>query len=430
MSLGCEVIESDEPDRYAGRVSTEATRPGGSKQTRTSELDATILRTGQHFLALRGLDETSAGLLADAVGTSIGPIYSRYDTMEDLAVELWRNELCSHLEQLLADLRSSSTSDLDARARLAEIMAHPDELSSALVEVLAVARRYSFLREVVADDLTRLLTSHITAMAPVPPAIALGHAHVALGALFLAPVGSKTTPEDMMTVLEFLAVSCHDRVAAAASPVKVSPTVFPLPNASSGDELLDAFTKAVLEVVAQVGYAKASANRIARRAGHGFSSVYSHYGTKDEFIETTVNLLVDQLIVLTPSGFVGTSREDFIATSVANTQGFASESNRLERHLRLEVVLAARHHEVLGSHMAAAYEGLNAFGREAFQKMFPSMADEQILAIRNMWQLIRSQGFGLSLIRSTTALAAEIEWTPAATALRNQIEQRILNELS
>jgi hypothetical protein len=80
--------------------------------------------------------------------------------------------------------------------------------------------------------------------------------------------------------------------------------------------------------------------------------------------------------------------------------------------------------------MNDAYEGMNTFGREAFQKLFPTMTDEQKLTIRSIWLLVRSQGFGLSLVRSTTPLAAEVEWTPATTAVRNVIEKRIFDQLS
>ena len=182
-------------------------------------------------------------------------------------------------------------------------------------------------------------------------------------------------------------------------------------------------------MIAQVGYDKASANRIARRAGHGFSSIYSHYESKEEFMEATVNLLIDQIITQSVQGFIGVTREEFIANSVANALGLSSEQNRLNRHLRTEVILAARHHLVISDHLNAAYELVIAFGREAYAQQFPTFTDEHTPILRAKWLLVRSNGFGMSLLRSNTPMAAEIDWTPASIALRNLTERRLLDLL-
>jgi AcrR family transcriptional regulator len=400
-----------------------------SRKSRTAALDARILEEALAMVARHGLDETSAASLAKAVGTSIGPIYARYDTMEDLAVDLWQHRVRAHLRSLLELVRASSAGELDARAELAAELATPSVTSSALVELLAVARRHTYLRELIVDDTTSDLEEHVAAQRGVPQSLAVTQADVLLGGLFVAPVGAALPSEDHAGVLTLLGEACDDPIARAATPVPAEPATLPLPALATGDELVDDFTKAVMEVIAQVGYAKASANRIARRAGHGFSAVYSHYDSKDEFMEAAVNLLIDQLLTTSVEPFIGVERQAFIEASVANAKGLVSEANRLNRHLRIEITLAARHHPVLAEHMNAGYEAVLAVGRSRYEEHYPDFDDETAAVLRRIWLLIRSNGFGLSLLRSCAPELAQIEWTPASTALRDLTEAHLLARL-
>lgn len=400
------------------------------RRSRTSELDELILTTGRSLIATRGLDETSAARLAEAAGTSIGPIYSRYDAMEDLAVELWRSGACEVLNTLLALVRASNGGELTARTQLAAVLSLPDEMSQVLVELLGVARRYPFLREVVIDDLEWILKTHLQAQSEVPGSVALAQVHIVLGGILLAPVGLAIPAADHLEVVELTATLTNDLAARSHPPVECEPTVFALAELATGDALLDAFTKAVLEVIAQVGYAKASANRIARRAGHGFSSIYSHFETKDEFMEVTTNLLIDQLIAASATRFIGSPRDEFIASSVATTSAMIAESNRLNRYLRTEVVLAARHHRAISDHMKVAYEEILACRRSAAEQAAPNLSETPASAFKALSFMIRYQELGLALLRSTTAMATRFDWTPCSVGLWNLTETSLLKDFA
>ena len=66
---------------------------------------------------------------------------------------------------------------------------------------------------------------------------------------------------------------------------------------------------AVIKVIAQVGFEKATANRISRAAGRDFANTYHAFESKDELMETVAAAYIPQMTALSLATFLGIPRE-------------------------------------------------------------------------------------------------------------------------
>ncbi len=391
--------------------------------------DAVLHEVSFRLLAERGVDGLSFSEMAEAAGLTRAPIYARYDSPEDVAADLWTTTLEAHLDRLMEMNAQwySSDDELVPEDLLAEF-ASPSSTSAALVEVLAVARRFPFLHDIVERSLLRRIDSYVAA-SPAPRAIAVTQLSVLLGTLFLAPVVGPTLSEGWKHALPVAKEMLNDRDAWNVETRSASPVELPLPSTSFGDEVLDDFVPAIMRVIARSGYENASANRIAREAGRTFNVVYERFDSKDALMERVVQAWVEDGINLAFTPFFGLTGEQFIHRSMTQGRSLVADLNRPFRNLRNEMTLAARHHRSIAENTAALYRQAALMGRRMFEERYSGVDDEVFVQVGLIGSLVRSNGFGLCLMASCTGALADVDWTPASTAHQRSLYRRVISKL-
>ena len=389
-------------------------------QRRTSaETTEVLLDAALRNMAEEGVDRSTLPQVAKRAGTSIGPLYSRFDNTDDLVAALWTAELRDHLQRLFGHVAAwlvDADADADAGAWLERELTRPSAHSQALLEVLATVRRYPYSGDMVVADATAAHRRFMATAHPLAEATA-GYALGAVcGALFLHPLlapRARATPSDLLRVL---------RVLTATRPVADVTTdlVFgvPMPTITGGDEVADLFMNAALEVIGRGGYEHASSTRIARAAGLSASRVYAHFESKDQLAAQALSMIVDQVVGANALAFVGVDESTYRQMVLAAGRALCDPAAAPVRRLRMECALAARHHSKIHADTRRAFDRAERSVAETFRAAAPAGNEGALDAARTLWHLVRNFGFGILPIHEATgALRPDLDLAPLATAL-------------
>jgi AcrR family transcriptional regulator len=388
-----------------------------SRAQRSKEISEQILSTALSLLASDGVDGMTMQRIASKAELSNGPLYGRYDTPEDILIDLWENELRPQLAWIFAELvHWGAGEDQEPPGRLLAELAEPSERTQALIETLAVVRRYPFAGETIRSQFKRDLKGFVDAQPELPAPVSLVQLSVLLGSFFLGPIFHEIEKDLAGVVLDFIRALGQERTAFAEQVGDVEPLKVPLPEPDTGDEAVDAFVAAVIQVVAQTGYERATTHRIARVAKRSYSSSYSHFGSKDDLMAYAMTAMIDK--IFSASFFVirELPPEQRLAATVSTVQSYVSEQNRLWRQLRVESVVAARHHPELGEALRANFEvnrdrALDTMGG------VEALSPDAVRGVVDSWHLVRTLGFGLSLLFAATGSNDNLDWTPGVAPL-------------
>jgi AcrR family transcriptional regulator len=180
-----------------------------------------------------------------------------------------------------------------------------------------------------------------------------------------------------------------------------------MPAPDTGDVGLDEFVSAVMEVVARVGFEKTTAHRVARAAGHSFSSAYTHVGTKDELMHMAIGQMMAQIWQTGTASFLELGPEEYKKAIIALQNGLVAESNRPIRQLRTETTVAMRHHTDLAAAGRKRTAASLAIVSDAVEKAYPAAAAA-------FWYLTAASGIGTVSLSLLTDSFRNLDWTPVA----------------
>ena len=105
-----------------------------SRSQRSLEASAHIKREALAFLADSGADLMSTKSLAERSGISTGPIYARYDIIEDLVLDLWVETLHAEFLSILSLIRNAVNENATEREELARLLHTPSTKAQAIVD--------------------------------------------------------------------------------------------------------------------------------------------------------------------------------------------------------------------------------------------------------------------------------------------------------
>ena len=396
--------------KSSGSASSTPDRPKVSRAQKTREVQEAITASALELLAANGVDGLALTKIAAHAGMSNGPLYGRYDSAEDVALELWEEKLGDHYKQLILEFDSfASSKDLEPSQWLLEELEAPSALTAAAVEIVAVARRFPLLVDSVRDEVESLF-QHICAAHPdIPPAVCSLRLTVPTGCVLTSRSVPKTRPPWKAILLRFRQ-SALDPKNLNQQGLAATPVSFSMPAPDTGDVGLDEFVSAVMEVVARVGFEKTTAHRVARAAGHSFSSAYTHVGTKDELMHMAIGQMMTQIWQTGTASFLELGPEGYKNAIVALQCGLIAESNRPIRQLRTETTVAMRHHTDLAAAGRKRTAASLAIVSDAVEKSYPAAAD----AAAAFWYLTAASGIGTVSLSLLTDTFRNIDWTPVA----------------
>lgn len=379
------------------------------------------------LLASNGVDGLALTKVAAAAGLSTGPLYNRYDSGEDIALELWEESIRDHGARMIGDL---ATYLFSPEGELSEFLDEELlEFSSATIaysEMMAVARRFPLLIDPLRDELER----QIGILADSAPNLPMSIAAVPISLLLGLPAVRDVHPPCRIRWRDVLAIA-KSIIAERETwdlPARASqiPTYEPV-RPRTGDETLDVFVAAVMDVVSKVGYERTSAHRVARSAGRSFSSAYSHIGSKHELMIYALTATIEQTMTVGGADYLVESRDGYIDRMSSMWNLLVTDQARSVRHLRIETVLAANHHPDLREAMRSKIARDLA---ELPIRLGRDLDDDKIDRANTLWCMIRALGTGQIVIINTTPILNDINWTSYSAAGRRLVELLFLEHLT
>jgi AcrR family transcriptional regulator len=326
-----------------------------------------------------GVDALGPTAVARRAGFTTGAVYSRYEDTVEIAVDAWSRRCASACHAYLDDgvsclldgfddstgLPDGTGSELVDRL-VAQILAPPPELSAG-IELMVAARREDGIGEVVLPDLMAWLQDWLDndgggladdgfagspeRRAKVGVVLSVLFGLQLLGQRLVAPApdgaGSDAPDLSWRAVVTVVHTLLRGNIDTNSLPELDRR---PLPTVPPAEELDDDPTRgrlmaASIGVIARVGVARATATRIARRAGLSHGAIYGTFEAKEDLVSVTVQRLTTYLMA---------ADRAYHRAGIANGRGYpelvASMFNQYRspersqwRRFRLEAHLAARH---------------------------------------------------------------------------------------
>ena len=371
--------------------------------------DAVVRQAVIEEILASGVDRVGPTAVARRAGFTTGAVYGRYENSIEMVIDTWLEELWPRYAGLLdrivdavVDGGAATTSDLEVV--LAEMVDAPPWLSAA-TEVLAVAHRSEELTEVIGPQVTGWLDRWNAGPDGPPPRRA--SVLLVVGAVVGSIIGDLAglPTEGRVTMFDWA------RLAAAADPVDLPP-LEPLDVGElvvdTGDPVRDSLLGACIEVIADVGFERATASRIARRAGVGTNWVYADHDTKQELLVDAVDVLLDSLV--TPAAVEdlasGRGRSTPMGAASLAIGAFVHPARRTVRLTRLEALLCARHHPAVIEVLVGMWSDLFDSHIEAVGLAAPGLAE----ASRPVLLYLAAELSGLTVIDALAGPLTDVDW--------------------
>jgi len=328
-------------------ISSGVSRLAVTRQRSASSLrnDEVLLDAGSAEIVSVGVDRLTMSAVARRAGLTTGALYSRYENSGELAAAIWTSRVRDQHRALL-DRAIAGLVDRDASVALDELVEEfrcPSDETLLALEFLATARRIDELEEVVVPNVRAWLADWYAAPR------ARDQRRRAQIAFTLATVWGVVLHElpstrrlDWSYVTKNLRWSFARPYVQPCEPLvadRVGPVL-----ADTGNAGQDALVDSVAMIVARVGFERASATRIARRAGLTSGSIYARYRTKDDLLKDAVEILLARRFSDDLAANSHTFSDPDPGSATARVVGgYLSAPRREWRRFRIEAQLAARH---------------------------------------------------------------------------------------
>jgi AcrR family transcriptional regulator len=388
---------------------------GKRKETRaeqTEHITRRIREVALEHIAKLGVDGLSMIGVAEDAGISKSPLYRRYDDAIDLTVDVWDHQLRTHLQTVLDHtLRFADTGDAEALTWLISQIHRPSTESVALIECIAVARRYEYLQETIEIDVTRELESYVQSLPQLPVDISLSYVVYVLGGLFigsLLPCTEAETRDALLLWDQYLRDPSLRVDREMPNTVRPIPLTYP----EADDPTLGNLVVAATKVIMRTGFENATANRIARYANRAFSSSYAYFDSKEELMLYATEFIFRDSIVRNDIMFLAGDEEEHIHAAASRIRELTTQSASEDARLfRIEATLAARHHDELGRSIR------NLFKQSLEQILMSTNKNQKAQdEVRSVWIGVRTAGFGHNVFGLVATGFVDVDWMSTARA--------------
>lgn len=311
--------------------------------------DELLLDAGSAEILAVGVDRLGMSAVARRAGLTTGALYSRYENVAELAAAVWTWRVRDRHRALL-DIAVKGLVDNDrsvALPLLLEELGSPSRNTLLALEFLAAARRIDELEEVVLLDVRDWLTDWRAGPRSRDPrrrAQIIFTLATVWGVVLHEIPGKRRLDWSYATKsARWSFAQRYDDPSEPLVPDRVGPVL-----ADTGVDSQNALIDSVASIVARVGFERASATRIARRAGLTAGSIYARYPTKDDLLQHAVEILLARRFSddLAANSYTFTTSDPGSATARV-VGGYLSPARREWRRFRIEAQLAARHRREL-----------------------------------------------------------------------------------
>lgn len=381
---------------------------GRRRTARSLANDAVVRQAVVEEIAASGIDHVGPTTVARRAGFTTGAVYGRYENSVEMAIDTWLEELWPRyvalLDRIVGAVVDGTEGGTDLGVVLEDLLEAPSWLRAA-TEVLAVAHRSDELAEVIGPQVTGWLDQWDAGPDGPPPRRAT--------VLLVAGAVVGSTIGDLAGLPSVGRLSMFDwaRRAAATDPGELAP-LEPLEVeelvVDTGDPVRDRLLGACIEVIADVGFERATTSRIARRAGLGINWVYADHDSKQELLVDAVDVVVDLLITPAAVRDLASGRDQTSPMGAASLAvgAFVHPNRSTVRLTRLEALLCARHHPGVTEVLAGMWGELFTSHVEAVGLADPSLAE----ASRPVLHYLAAQLSGLTVLDALAGPLTDVDW--------------------
>jgi AcrR family transcriptional regulator len=310
--------------------------------------DQIIRKAAADEIARVGVDRLSPREIAQVAGLTHGAIYARFESVDELLIDLWISTLRERLAKI-SQLSKGAAADPSASTmgEFFDFLRHADACDLAAIEVLLVSRRIPTLseetEEFVRDHLETIEASPATHMRAV---VLFGFAMVQI--FVNAQFGTDSEYESALEklLIDALGTTTADSTNGdGPADHSGSPDQPDLVRHLSGRDLRSDLAHATYDVVGKSGCVGATISRIARRSNCSPAAIYLLHRSKQDLM---VSALVD-LMATNSKGVVAVEEmlRDGYLTGLLRSE--ASNESKLRRNFALEMTIAAGHSEATRS---------------------------------------------------------------------------------
>jgi AcrR family transcriptional regulator len=379
------------------------------------ETDERLLEAAVDELNAVGVDRLGMIGVARRAGLTTGALYGRYENAHELAADLWQSRVRAPMLAFLDDAVAAliDGGDPKAMANVLEVLnERPREIEAGL-ELMACARRIDELEELLAPDTEAWLRRHRASLR----ARDQGHrAHVLFAAgsvagmlLYSIPSSRPTEFEPTLSAIAHALSRAYDAPESRFVPARIGEV-----HSSLGDAHQDALIDAVAAITARVGFERATASRIARRANLTSGAIYARYQTKDELLTQAVEVLlagrVAEDLAANAHLFTASDAGTTIASVVA---GYLGARRRDWRIFRVEAQFAARYRPDLATRLNRVQEANLQGTRDALRAR--TVAEEAVLD--SVARFVNAMALGLTFVDIVLPGGASVDWRPVFVPL-------------
>lgn len=308
-----------------------------------------VIRTAAANEIVRvGVDRLSPRDIAQVAGLTHGAIYARFESVDELLIDLWNSTLRERLATM-SELSKSVAIDPSAHTvgELFEFLRRADARDVAAIEVLLVSRRIPTLGEETEAFVGELLEPIEGSPSTHTRAVVLfGFAMVQIFAN--AQFGFDS---DYQSALEKLLIDALGMTASDSltSDSPLDHTLDPDSNDrdrfSNGRDLRSELAHATYDVVGKSGCVRATISRIARRSNCSPGAIYLLHRSKQDLM---VSALVDLMAPRRRNAAdIADMLDEGYLTGLLSRE--ASDESELRRNFALEMAIAAGHSDTTRS---------------------------------------------------------------------------------
>lgn len=307
-----------------------------TQSKRRVDNDSRIRRATVHSIAQIGIDRISMADIARRADLTTGALYGRFETLDDLVLDCWQNELSRTLFESLDALRQILLSDSPPISK--ESWPEISVNTTAALQLLVASRRNPILSEGLERELLEWgkkwdLHRESEPTARMRSSIATSLVLAKLLTPYLA------IDQDIWLRMSQVIASA---LAVSRSEVMEYPDAGMVVTATGPDQLHCDLVNSTMDVIARSGFEGSSLSRIARRALCTTGAIYSRYESKSELVVDAIEILVASAARVSSRLVIEGASSHDLSTSVARMFHMAlAHERQVWNNFRLEVYLAA-----------------------------------------------------------------------------------------
>lgn len=259
----------------------DANAPRMTREQRAQINDTAIRQSLVHEIASQGWDSVTISNIAKTSGLSVGAVYSRAETLPELANELWAFQLRAFFSDFLKQLETALVSQNPSQLiELSASMERQRDMFSVVLELAVASQFDDELEEVVGQDFGTLIQGAIQGNPKHTLSQSAGFT-LTLGFLLGQAFARKHHVVGCLSH-DDAALLCSYWVSAETdlgTNGQITLQPFRTSEAETNENSLS-----ILKVIAKRGYKKATVSRMARAQGMTAGAIFGGYKSKADLV--------------------------------------------------------------------------------------------------------------------------------------------------